>query len=378
MERGVASGNNESGGDVCIFGKAQAGKPGLRFSEEDMKAIIFHQHGGPEVLTYQDVPDPSIGPTDVLVAVKACALNHLDLWVRRGLPGRSIPLPHIPGSDISGVVAAVGAAVTRVKPGERVMISPGLSCGQCPACLRGDDNLCRQYEIIGGYRRDGGYAEYVAVPEVNVIALPDGISFVEAAAFPLVFLTAWHMLVTRARIKPGEDVLVMGAGSGVGMAAIQIAKLFNARVIATAGTDAKLEKARQLGADDVINHSASDILDEVKRLTDRRGVDIVIEHVGSAVFDKCVLSLAPGGRLVTCGATTGYEATVDIRYLFSRQLSLLGSFMGSKGELMEAFRFFVAGRLKPVVDRTFPLVEAAAAHRLMEERQHFGKIVLVI
>lgn len=343
-----------------------------------MKAVIFHQHGGPEVLTYEDVPDPSIGPTDVLVTVRACALNHLDLWVRRGLPGRPAVLPHIPGSDISGVVAAVGAAVTRVKPGERVVISPGVSCGQCPACLRGDDNLCRQYEIIGGYRRDGGYAEYVAVPEVNVIPLPDEISFVEAAAFPLVFLTAWHMLVTRARIKPGEDVLVMGAGSGVGMAAIQIAKLFNARVIATAGTDAKLEKARQLGADDVINHSTSDILDEVKRLTDRRGVDIVIEHVGSAVFDKCVLSLAPGGRLVTCGATTGYEATVDIRYLFSRQLSLLGSFMGSKGELMEAFRFFVAGRLKPVVDRTFPLVEAAVAHRLMEERQHFGKIVLVI
>ncbi len=343
-----------------------------------MKAVVFHQHGGTEVLTYQDVPDPSLAPTEVLVAVKACALNHLDLWMRRGLPGRTVVLPHISGSDIAGVVAAVGAAVKRVKPGQRVMISPGLSCGQCPACLRGEDNFCRDYEVIGGYRSNGGYAEYVAVPEANVIALPDEITFVDAAAFPLVFLTAWHMLVTRARVKPGEEVLVLGASSGVGMAAIQIAKLFGARVLATAGTDAKLEKARQLGADEVINHTTHDILDEVKRLTDRRGVDIVIEHVGTAVFDKCVFSLAPGGRLVTCGATTGYDAKCDIRYLFSRQLSLLGSYMGSKGELLEAFRFFVSGRLKPVVERTFPLADAAAAQKLMEERRHFGKIVLVI
>jgi NADPH:quinone reductase-like Zn-dependent oxidoreductase len=237
--------------------------------------------------------------------------------------------------------------------------------------------LSREYEVIGSYRSNGGYAEYVKVPEVNIVPIPDHISFEEAAAFPLVFLTAWHMLVTRAGVRPGETVLVLAAGSGVGMAAIQIAKLFGARVLATAGTDAKLQKAKELGADDVINHSTQDLLQEVKRLTDRRGVDIVIEHVGTAVFEKCVLSLAPGGRLVTCGVTSGYEARLDIRYLFSRQLSLLGSFMGSKGELLEAFAFFVQGRLKPVIDRTFPLTEAAAAQRLMEERGHFGKILLL-
>ncbi len=341
-----------------------------------MKAVRFHEHGGVEVLRYEDVPEPQIGPTDVLVRVRACALNHLDLWLRRGLPGRTIPLPRIVGSDIAGDVVDVGSAVSRVKIGQRILISPGLSCGQCPACLSGKDNFCREYEVIGSGRSDGGYAEYVKVPEVNVIPLPDHISFEEAAAFPLVFLTAWHMLVTRAGVRPGETVLVIAAGSGVGMAAVQIAKLFGARVLATAGTEAKLQKAKELGADEVINHSTQDLLEEVKRLTERRGVDIVIEHVGTAVFEKCVLSLAPGGRLVTCGVTSGYEARLDIRYLFSRQLSLLGSFMGSKGELLEAFAFFTSGRLKPVIARVFPLEEAAAAQRLMEERGHFGKILL--
>ncbi|MCS6817008.1 MAG: zinc-binding dehydrogenase [Blastocatellia bacterium] len=341
-----------------------------------MKAVRFHAHGDVDVLRYEDVPEPQIGPTEVLVRVRACALNHLDLWLRRGLPGRSIPLPRIVGSDIAGEIAEVGSAVTRVTVGQRVLISPGLSCGQCPACLDGRDNFCPDYEVIGSNRSDGGYAEYVKVPEVNIVPLPDHISFEEAAAFPLVFLTAWHMLVTRAGVRPGETVLVIAAGSGVGMAAIQIAKLFGARVLATAGTEAKLEKAKALGADEVINHSTQDLLQEVKRLTERRGVDIVIEHVGTAVFEKCVLSLVPGGRLVTCGVTSGYQTQLDIRYLFSRQLSLLGSFMGSKGELLEAFTFFVQGRLKPVIDRVFPLEEAAAAQRRMEERGHFGKILL--
>ncbi|MCS7157352.1 MAG: zinc-binding dehydrogenase [Blastocatellia bacterium] len=341
-----------------------------------MKAVRFHAHGDVDVLRYEDVPEPQIGPTEVLVRVRACALNHLDLWLRRGLPGRSIPLPRIVGSDIAGEIAEVGSAVTRVTVGQRVLISPGLSCGQCPACLDGRDNFCPDYEVIGSNRSDGGYAEYVKVPEVNIVPIPDHISFEEAAAFPLVFLTAWHMLVTRAGVRPGETVLVIAAGSGVGMAAIQIAKLFGARVLATAGTEAKLEKAKALGADEVINHSTQDLLQEVKRLTERRGVDIVIEHVGTAVFEKCVLSLVPGGRLVTCGVTSGYQTQLDIRYLFSRQLSLLGSFMGSKGELLEAFTFFVQGRLKPVIDRVFPLEEAAAAQRRMEERGHFGKILL--
>ncbi len=341
-----------------------------------MKAVRFHEHGGIDVLRYEDVPEPKIGPTEVLVRVRACALNHLDLWLRQGLPGRSIPLPRIVGSDIAGEIAEVGSAVTRVKVGQRVLISPGLSCGQCPACLNGRDNFCPDYEVIGSSRSDGGYAEYVKVPEVNIVPIPDQISFEEAAAFPLVFLTAWHMLVTRAGVRPGETVLVIAAGSGVGMAAIQIAKLFGARVLATAGTEAKLQKAKEVGADEVINHSTQDLLQEVKRLTERRGVDIVIEHVGTAVFEKCVLSLAPGGRLVTCGVTSGYETRLDLRYLFSRQLSLLGSFMGSKGELLEAFPFFVQGRLKPIIDHVFPLEEAAAAQRLMEERAHFGKILL--
>lgn len=341
-----------------------------------MKAARFHEHGGVDVLKYEDVPEPKVSPTDVLIKVKACALNHLDLWMRRGLPGIQIPLPHIVGSDISGEIVEVGQSVTSVKPGQRVLVNPGMSCGRCQACLGGRDNYCRQYDVIGGIRSDGGYAEYVKVQEANVVPIPDTIGFDEAAAFPLVFVTAWHMLVARAQVRPGETVLVMAAGSGVGMAAIQIAKLFNAHVIATAGTDAKLEKATQLGADEVINHTTQDIVEEVKRFTHRRGVDVVVEHVGAAVFEKCVLSLAPGGRLVTCGVTTGYEVKLDVRYLFGRRLSLLGSYMGSKGELLEAFKFFVAGRFKVVIDRVFPLKDAAAAQQLMEERGHFGKILL--
>jgi len=341
-----------------------------------MKAVRFHEHGGVENLIYEEAPDPSIRGDEVLVRVRACALNHLDIWVRNGIPGVKIPLPHILGSDIAGEVAQVGDLVTRVKGGERVLIAPGFSCGQCLPCLSGRDNLCRQYTIIG-YRTDGGYAEYVKIPEVNVIPIPGSLSFEEAAAIPLVFLTAWHMLVTRAGIRPGDEVLVIAAGSGVGSAAIQIAKLFGARVIATAGSDEKLAKAKALGADEVINHSTQDLAQEVRRLTDKRGVDIIFEHVGSVVWERCLVSLAHGGRLVTCGATSGYEGRTDIRYLFSRQLSLLGSYMGSKGELLELLRFFPQGRLRAVVDRTLPLQEAREAHRLMEERRHFGKLVLI-
>jgi len=340
-----------------------------------MKAIRFHEHGGPEVLRYEDVPEPQIKPTEVLVRVKACAMNHLDLWLRRGIPGRKVSLPRIIGSDISGEVAAAGELVRSVKPGQRVLLSPGLSCGQCAHCVAGDDNFCRQYSIFGTVE-DGGYAEYVKSPEVNVIPIPGNLSFDEAAAVPLVFLTAWHMLLNRARIKAGETVLVLGAGSGVGSAAIQIVKLLQGRVIATAGNDAKLAKARELGADEVINHSAQDIAEEVKRLTGRRGVDIVFEHVGSATWPKSFASLAPGGRLVTCGATTGYDAGVDIRYLFSRQLSVLGSFMGRKDELLAALRFIGEGKLRAVVDRAFPLAEARAAHEHLEKREQFGKVIL--
>lgn len=338
-----------------------------------MKAVRFHRHGGPEVLEYEDAPDPLLGPGEVLVRVRACALNHLDLWQRRGIERVMIPLPHISGSDVAGEVVAANAR--DVVPGRRVMVQPGLSCGRCASCLGGRDSECPQYDVLG-YRQDGGYAELVKVPVQNLLSLPDQIGFVEAAAFPLTFLTAWHMLVTRAEIKPGEDVLVLAAGSGVGQAAIQIARLHEARVFATAGTDAKLERARELGADAAINHYTHDVVEEVRRLTERRGVDIVVEHVGQATWERSIRCLARGGRLVTCGATTGPAGAIDLRFLFARQLSLLGSYMGSKGELVRAAQFFFAGRLKPVIDRTFALADAAEAQQRLEKGAQFGKIVL--
>jgi NADPH:quinone reductase-like Zn-dependent oxidoreductase len=342
-----------------------------------VKAVVFHQHGGPEVLKYTDAPEPLIRLTDVLVRVRACALNHLDLWVRGGLPNVPIPLPHIPGSDVAGDVAKIGADVTTVRVGQKVVLAPGVTCGKCPACLAGLDNRCRQFTNLG-YMIDGGCAEFVRAPEVNCLPYPENLSFEEAAAVPLVFQTAWHMLVTRAELQPGEDVLVLGAGSGVGIAAIQIAKFFGARVIAIAGSAEKLEKARQLGADHTIDHKAQKIREEVRRITNKRGVDVVVEHVGTATWDESLASLAPSGRLVTCGATTGYDAKVDLRFLFSRQLSLLGSYMGTRRELQTVMKLVAAGRLKPVVDRVFPLAEAAAAHAHLESSHHFGKVVLKV
>ncbi|MBI3668518.1 MAG: zinc-binding dehydrogenase [Acidobacteria bacterium] len=340
-----------------------------------MKAIVFSEHGGPEVLRYTEVPEPRINATEVLVLVRACALNHLDLWVRRGLPGITFPMPHTPGSDISGEIAKVGELVTRVKVGQKVVLAPGISCGQCPQCLGGADNRCRKYSNFG-YMVDGGCAEYVKSPEVNCIPIPGDLSFDEAAAVPLVFLTAWHMLIARAHLQPGEEILVLGAGSGVGSAAIQIAKLVGARVIATAGSDEKLQKARALGADETINHNKQNIQAEVKRLTDRRGVDVVFEHVGAATWDMSVASLAPNGRLVTCGATTGYEAKLDLRFVYSRNLTILGSYMGSKAELYTVLRLVGERKLRPVIDRVLPLSQCAHAHELLEKREQFGKIIL--
>jgi NADPH:quinone reductase-like Zn-dependent oxidoreductase len=342
-----------------------------------MKAIMFQQHGGPEVLQYTDAPVPAVRANEVLVRVRACALNHLDLWVRGGLPGVPIPLPHIPGSDIAGEIAEIGPGVTNVKVGQKVVLAPGVSCGKCAACVAGLDNRCRQFSNLG-YILDGGCAEFVRCPEVNCLPYPENLSFEEAAAIPLVFQTAWHMLVTRAQLQAGEDVLVLGAGSGVGSAAIQIAALFGARVIATAGNGAKLEKAKQLGAAHVINHHTQKIRDEVRRITNKRGVDVVIEHVGTATWDESVASLAVAGRLVTCGATTCYDAKIDLRFLFSRQLSLLGSYMGAKSELVPVMKLVAAGRLKPVIDRTFPLSQCADAHRYLEAGEQFGKLVLSV
>jgi NADPH:quinone reductase-like Zn-dependent oxidoreductase len=342
-----------------------------------VKAILFRQHGGPEVLQYADVSEPEPRPNEVLVRVRACALNHLDLWVRGGLPNIPIPLPHIPGSDVAGEIAKIGTEVTNVRVGQKVVLAPLVSCGKCPACLGGLDNQCRAATNLG-YMIDGGCAEFVRAPEVNCLPYPENLSYEEAAAIPLVFQTAWHMLIARAQLQPGETVLILGAGSGVGSAAIQIAKFLGARIIATAGSDAKLEKARRLGADHVINHKTQKIRDEVRRITNKRGVDVVFEHVGTATWDDSLASLALAGRLVTCGNTTGYDAKIDLRFLFSRQLSLLGSYMGVKSELHTVMKLVSAGHLKPVVDRVFPLQEAAAAHTYLESGQQFGKVVLKV
>lgn len=340
-----------------------------------VKAVVFHEHGGIDKLRYEERPDPVVKENEVLIRVQACALNHLDLWGRRGLLGIQIPLPHISGNDICGEVKSVGKLVSKARPGDAVIVSPGLSCGMCEHCLSGRDSMCRSYKIIG-YLVDGGYAELVSVPEVNLIPKPEWLKPEEAAAVPLVFMTAWHMLVTRAGVTPGEVVLVLGAGSGVGSAAIQIAKLWGARVIATAGSEEKLEHAKALGADEAINHNQQDIAEEARKLTGKRGVDIVFEHVGSATWEKSIKALAVGGRLVTCGATTGYAGQTDIRFLYSKQLSILGSYMASKGELLKVIDLVKQRRLKPVVDKVYPLADAAKAQERMEKREHFGKIVL--
>jgi NADPH:quinone reductase-like Zn-dependent oxidoreductase len=338
-----------------------------------MKAIRFHEHGGADVLRYEDAPEPAAASGEVIVRVRACALNHLDIWNRRGVV--RLQLPHILGADVAGEIAH--SDDPQFAAGRRVMVQPGLSCGRCLACLEGRDNECPRYDVLGS-QSDGGYAEYVKVPAASIIPLPDAIGFIEAAAFPLTFVTAWHMLVTRAHIRPGEDVLVLGAGSGVGQAAIQIAVLHGARVLATAGTDEKLARARELGASEVFNHHTQDLPAEVRRVTGNRGVDVVIEHVGTATWDRSLKCLTRGGRLVTCGATTGHDAGIDLRFLFARQYSLMGSYMGTKGELLQAAQFFFAGRLRAIVDRTFPLADAAAAHIHLEEGKQFGKVVLEV
>lgn len=338
-----------------------------------MKAIRIHEFGGPEVLRYEDVPDPVLRRDQVLVRVKACALNHLDLFVRAGLPG--VPLPHILGSDVAGEVAEAGEYVEGVKLGTRVLLAPMVFCNHCDRCMKGEQNFCTGFSVLG-YRVDGGNAEYIAAPRERVIAIPESLDYDSAAAVPLVFLTAWHMLVGRAKIRPGQTVLVLGAGSGVGTAAIQIAKLFNCSVITTAGDEAKLEKGRELGADHVIHHYKQKISEEVKKITGKQGVDVVFEHVGAATWAESMKSLKPGGIIVTCGATTGGDAQFDIRFLFSKQLSFLGSFMGNVGELHEVLGHIFAGRLKPVVDRKFALSEAAAAHQYLDKSSMFGKVIM--
>lgn len=341
----------------------------------DFDAVVLREHGGPEVLRRERLPVEEPGPGEVRVAVRAVALNHLDIWVRRGGPAFKLAYPHRLGADVAGVIDALGAGVADLAVGQRVVVSPGLSCGVCRACLSGRDNLCPDYSILGEHR-SGGYGELLVVPRRNIAPYPGELSFPEAAAGLLTFLTAWQMLAEKAAVRPGETVLVHGAGSGVGVAGVQIARLFGARVIATAGSDDKLARLRELGVEAAVNYRTADFVAEVKKLTDRRGVDVVFEHVGGATFAASLRAVATGGRIVTCGATSGFKPEIDLRHVFFRQIAVLGSTMGSKGSLLAVLEHIAAGRLRPIVDRTLPLAEAAEAHRLLESRAVFGKIVL--
>ena len=340
-----------------------------------MRAVVLRQHGGPEVLAVEDLPEPRAGAGQVRVRVAAVAVNHLDIWVRNGLPHLKLEYPFRLGADVAGTVDAIGEGVSGVAVGDEVVVNPGHSCGRCRECLSGRDNLCRWFRLMGE-DISGGYCEQIVVPAQNVVAKPKSLSFTDAAALPTTFLTAWQMLTRKAPVKPGDDVLVMAAGSGVGVAAVQMAKLHGARVIATASTDEKLARAKQLGADETINHASQDLVAEVKRLTGKRGVDIIFEHVGAEVWPKLILSLTRGGRIVTCGATSGWDARTDLRHVFFRQLEILGSTMGPKGDLFPILDLVGAGRLKPIVDKIMPLAAAQEAHRLLQGRAIFGKIVL--
>ncbi|MBN4054658.1 zinc-binding dehydrogenase [Nitrospira defluvii] len=340
-----------------------------------MKAVRFHQFGGPEVLVYEDAPQPNPGPGEVRVRVKVCALNHLDLWITGGIPAYHTELPHIPGCDISGIVECLGEGVPSIYLNKKIFISPGISCFRCRNCLSGRDHLCDTYQIVGA-GPDGGYAEFVKVSEANLMTIPEGVSFEAAAAFPLTFLTAWHMLVTRAGLQSGQDLLVLAGGSGVGSAAIQIGKLIGARVIATASQAKKLEYAQLMGADFVIDYTKDDFSKAVRKITEKRGVHVVFEHVGPDTFGKSLRSLAKGGKLVTCGATSGPTTELDLRYIFSRELEILGAKMGTRAELIHVAALIGEGKLKPVIDSVYPLSEARAAQEKMLQRDFFGKLIL--
>lgn len=339
------------------------------------EAMAMNRTGGPEVLERMEIDLPDPGPREVRVRVRAVAMNHLDLWTRRGLPNVKYEFPYRLGSDIAGEIDALGPGARGASVGQRVLVNPGLSCGTCERCLRGEDNSCPRYRIFGEGAQ-GGYARHVNVPDTNLLPFPEPLSFAEAAAIPLVFLTAWQMVTRKANVQPGQTVLVQAAGSGVSSAAIQLCKVFGARVITTTSTPEKAEKARALGADHVIDYAKEDFLAECKRLTDKRGVDAVIEHVGGEVFTKSVLATRWGGRVVTCGATAGFKPELDLRQIFFRQVEVLGSTMGSKSDLFRVLDLVRAGKVRPVIDRVLPLWSAVEAHRHLEARKAFGKVVL--
>jgi NADPH:quinone reductase-like Zn-dependent oxidoreductase len=347
--------------------------------DRKINAIVLERHGGPEVLEPRELPAPRPDSGQVVVRIHACALNRLDIWVRNGLPNLRLDYPHVLGSDIAGVVDSVGAGVEEALVGREVVINPGLSCGRCEACLAGEDNLCASYRILGESTR-GGYAQQIAVPVGNLVDKPSNLSMVEAAAFPLTFLTAWQMLVTRGRVEPGETVLVHAAGSGVGSAGLQIAKLHGARVIALASSDAKLDKARELGADFGVCSSDDDWPKQVRALpgVGRRGVDLVFEHVGASTWEHSIKLCRNGGRIVICGASSGWDARTDLRHVFFRQVQILGSTMGSKASLFRIAQLIGENKLRPMVDRVFPLAQAAEAHRYLDRREQFGKVVLEV
>ncbi len=342
-----------------------------------MKAIYYEKHGGVDVLRLGERPDPVVRPGTVKIDVHAASLNHIDVFLRRGLPGITIPLPHIPGCDAAGVVREVGEGVTDIKVGDRVLMNPTIVCGKCEFCLRGDATLCIKYQLVGE-NTSGTCCEQIVIPAENAIPIPDSMSFVDAASVPLVFVTAWRMLVTRGRLRAGEDVLVLGASAGVGIACIQIAKVAGARVFAAASSAEKLALAKSLGADVLIDYAKEDFVKRVRDETGKRGVDVVVDYVGKETWVKSLRSLSRGGRLVTCGATTGYNPEDDLRHIFFRQLEVIGSTMGSKNELMAPLKLIWAGRMKPVVGATYTLKDTAEAHRAMEERRVLGKIVITV
>lgn len=336
---------------------------------------MIERHGGPEVIELREVPDPKPGNGEILVRVRACALNHRDVWVRRGM--REPRLPHILGSDIAGEVAWTPPGRESFAVGTRVVLKPTLTCGACEFCRGGHDNACVAIRVLGG-AVDGGYAELISVARANVYPMPPGLSFAEAAAIPVAFLTAWHMLVTRAALQPGESVLVVGAASGVGSAAIQVARALGARVLATAGTEAKRRRARELGAEHVVDHHRERIADEVRRLTGGRGADVVLDHVGAVTWTESLGSLARRGRFVVCGNTTGNDVTLPLIQFYAQSQTIHGAFIGTAGEFGALLRVFATGRFRPVVDCVLPLARAADAHRRLEEGDHFGKIVLTV
>lgn len=344
-----------------------------------MKATVFHEHGGPEVLSYEDIDTPSVGADQVLVNVKYVALNHLDLFVRGGIPGLKLEMPHILGSDISGEIAEIGSKVNdSFEVGQKIIVDPGTSCGTCEFCVRGQESLCSSYGIIGEHYR-GGYAEYLNVDAQNIIPIPkeSGIDMAGAASIPLTLMTAWRMLMTKAQIKAGDNVLIIGIGGGVALAALQIAKAAGARVIVTSSSDEKLEKAYVLGADEGINHNETpDYHKEIYRLTDNRGVDIVVDSVGQATWARSMKSLRKGGKFVTCGATSGPIAETNVNLLFWKQLEILGSTMGSRDELRTALKLVWNDTIRPTVDRILPLSKAQEAHEILEKGEQMGKLVL--